>query len=97
MKEHQLCEEHLAQCEEDIEDKVEQVKETYQQDLDACTVARDDAWGNVTKLEEAQKAHQMASSAGGEALSARVGELEAALKKSKATIESMKTQMTTLE
>ena len=51
----------------------------------------------MTKLEEAQKAHQMASSAGGEALSTRVGELEAALKKSKATIESMKMQMTTLE
>ena len=95
--EHQRCEENLAQCEEDAEDKVEQVRGQYQQDLDACTVARDDAWGNVTKLEEAQKAHKMATHAGDEALSARVGELEAALKRSTSTIDSMRVQMTTLE
>ena len=69
---------------------MEQVRGQYQQDLDACTVARDDAWGNVTKLEEVQKAHKMATHAGDEALSARVGELEAALKRSTSTIDSMR-------
>ena len=51
----------------------------------------------MTKLEEAQKAHKMATHAGDEALSARVGELEAALKRSTSTIDSMRAQMTTLE
>ena len=39
----------------------------------------------------------MATHAGDEALSARVGELEAALKRSTSTIDSMRAQMTTLE
>ena len=85
------CKANLEKSLESVDVQVTLKTQKIQQNLTECHKAKEGLISSKMKLEEAEKAHQLESAAGGQALTTHVSELEDDLRKERDTVGSLQT------
>ena len=96
-KKYSDCKANLDKSLESVDMKVALKTQKIQQNLTKCHSTKEELISSKTKLEEAEKTHQLESMAGGQAMTTRVGELEDDLRKERDNVNSLQTQLDTLQ